>query len=154
MGCPVQRKSRYTETGADAGAVNSEWTSVAKCRVLETVGDSGIGEASLGGVVELALPIAGAACVGGVEGVPAGHLTDSCRERRVSSGLSCQDMRGRQVRIGCRRCRVKSRAAAGCLCVRRRSEQSSAYNNPTGCGLIGLIDRVWTKIESRNTPGA
>lgn len=78
MGYPVQRKCRYTETGADAGVAGFEWTNVAKCRVLETVGDSGIGEASLGGVVELALPIVGAAAgVGGVEGVPAGHLTDS-----------------------------------------------------------------------------
>lgn len=79
MGYPVQRTSRCTETGADAaGVAGFEWTNVAKCRVLEMTGDSGIGEASLGDVVELALPIVDAACAGGVEEVvPAGHLTDS-----------------------------------------------------------------------------
>jgi hypothetical protein len=82
MGYPVQKKFRCTETGADAGVADSGWTNVAKCRVLETAGDSGIGEASLGGVVGLGLPIAGAACAGGVEGVPAGHLTDSATSNK------------------------------------------------------------------------
>jgi hypothetical protein len=58
-----------------------------------------------------------------------------CRERRVSNGLSCQDMSVRQVRIWMpggvvsRRellLRVYASDGAG--------EQSSAYNNPTVAG--------------------
>lgn len=87
MGYLVQRTFRCTETGADAaGVAGSASMSVAKCRVLGMTGGSVTGEASLGDVVELALPIAGAACAGGVvEAVPAGHLTDSTNvQLRVS----------------------------------------------------------------------
>lgn len=38
----------------------------------------------------------------------------------------------------------------------RQTAQRAEFGvqQPNGCGLIGLIDRVWTKIESKNTPGA
>lgn len=52
------------------------------------------------------------------------------------------------------RCRVKARnAAAACLCVRRRGRAEFGVQQPNGCGLIGLIDREWAKIESKSTPG-
>lgn len=49
------------------------------------------------------------------------------------TGLSCQDVIVRQVRMGLGAGGVEARRAllAACLCVRRRGEQSSAYNNPT-----------------------
>lgn len=78
MGCLVQRMLRCTGTGAaGAGVASFASTNAATCRVLAKAADFGIDEASLGGVAELALPIADAACAGGVEAVPAGHLTDS-----------------------------------------------------------------------------
>lgn len=83
----VQKRFRCTETGADAGVAGFASTNAARCRVLETAVDFGIDEGNLGDVVELALPIvSGAACVGGVVAVPAGHLTDSATiNKRVSN---------------------------------------------------------------------
>lgn len=66
----------------------------------------------------------------------------------------------RQVRIGCRRCREQGKASdvmrieSMLAASDGAASRGSACNEPTTvCGLIGLIDREGTKIESKSTPG-